>query len=87
MIFIVPHRNDQTFLTYSKEYVKVYDARTGAVQTLVEPPIDTSKPIDPGKKPQLKRGPSVSKADWCNAGNALYVVSADKKTVSFWSAD
>ena len=85
---IVPHRNDRMFLTYSKEYVKVYDAQTGAVlQTLVEPPIDTSKPVDPGKKPRLKRGPLVSKAGWCNDGNALYVVSADKKTVSFWSVD
>jgi WD40 repeat protein len=83
---IVPHPNDRMFLTYSKEYVKVYDAKTGAVlQTLVEPPIDISKPVDPGKKPRLKRGPLVSKADWYNAGNAVYVVSADKKTVSFWS--
>lgn len=85
---IVPHPNDRMFLTYSKEYVKVYDAKTGAVlQTLVEPPIDTSKPVDPGKKPRLKRGPLVSKADWFNDGNAVYVVSADKKTVSFWSMD
>lgn len=82
---IVPHRNDQMFLTYSKEYVKVYDVKTGLLQTLVEPSIDTSKPVDPGKKPRLKRGPWVSKADWCNDGNAIYVVSADKKTVSFWS--
>ena len=85
---IVPHRNDRMFLTYSNEYVKIYDAKTGAVlQTLVEPPIDTSKPADPGKKPRLKRGPLVSKADWCNDGNAVYVVSADKKKVSFWSMD
>ena len=85
---VVPHRHDRMFLTYSKEYVKVYDAQTGVVlQTLVEPPIDTSKPQDPGKKPRLKRGPLVSKADWCNDGNAVYVVSADKKTVSFWSVD
>lgn len=85
---IVPHRNDRMFLTYSKEYVKVYDAQTGAVlQILVEPPIDTSKPQEPGKKPRLKRGPLVSKAAWSNDGNAVYVVSADKKTVSFWSVD
>lgn len=83
---IVPHRNGRMFLTYSKEYVKVYDAQTGAVlQTLVEPPIDTSKPAEPGKKPRLKRGPLVSKADWYSDGNAVYVVSADKKTISFWS--
>jgi hypothetical protein len=64
----------------------VYDAQTGAVlQTLVEPPIDTSKPPEPGKKPRLKRGPCVFKADWSNDGKAVYVVSADKKTVSFWS--
>jgi hypothetical protein len=74
------------FLSYSKEYVKVYDAKTGAVlQTLVEPPIDTSKPADPKKKPRLKRGPLVSKVDWTNDGNMLYIVSADKKSVSLWS--
>ena len=54
---IVPHPNDRMFVTYSKEYVKVYDAKTGAVlQTLVEPPIETSKPADPEKKPKLKKG-------------------------------
>ena len=85
---IVPHPNDRLFLTYSKEYVKVYDAKTGAVlQTLVEPPIDISKPVDPGQKPRLKRGPLVSKADWCNDGNVVYAVSAEQKTVSFWSMD
>jgi WD40 repeat protein len=84
---VVPHPNDRMFLTYSKEYVKVYDAQTGVLQTLVEPPIDTSKPQEPGKKPRLKKGPRVSKADWYNDGKAVYAVSADRKTVSFWSMD
>jgi hypothetical protein len=83
---IVPHPSDEMFLTYSKEYVKVYDTKTGAVmQTLIEPPIDTSKPADPKKKPRLKRGLLVSKVDWANDGNMLYIVSADKQSVSFWS--
>jgi WD40 repeat protein len=83
---IVPHPSDEMFLSYSKEYVKVYDTKTGAVmQTLIEPPIDTSKPADPKKKPRLKRGLLVSKVDWANDGNMLYIVSADKQSVSFWS--
>ena len=83
---IVPHINGRMFLTYSNQYVKVYDAQTGAVlQTLVEPAVDTSKPEDPKKGPRLSQVPLVSKADWSSDGNTLYIVSADKKSVSFWS--
>ena len=82
---IVPHLSGKIFLTYSKQYVKVYDAKTGAVlQTLVEPPIK-SKPADPKKKPRLSGAPLVSKVDWADDGNMLYIVSADKKSVSLWS--
>jgi hypothetical protein len=84
----VPHRRDGLFLTYSKQYVKVYDAKTGAVlQTLVEPAVDASKPLDPKKKPRLSTASLVSTADWGNDGKALYIVSADKKSISFWSMD
>jgi WD40 repeat protein len=83
---IVPHVSGRMFLTYSNQYVKVYDAQTGAVlQTLVEPAIDTSNPVDPQKGPRLSDEPLVSKADWSSDGNTLYIVSADRKSVSFWS--
>ena len=83
---IVPHVSGRIFLTYSNQYVKVYDAQTGAVlQTLVEPTIDTSKPVDSINKPRLAKGPLVSQAEWSSDGNAVYIVSADKKSVSFWS--
>ena len=85
---IVHHVSGRMFLTYSNQYVKVYDARTGAVlQTLVEPAVDTSKPVDPKKGPRLSKEPLVSKADWSSDGQTLYVVSADKKSVSFWSVN
>jgi len=83
---ILPHASGKMFLTYSNQYVKVYDAQTGDVlQTLVEPAVDTSKPVDPKKGPRLSGAPLVSKAEWSSDGNTLYIVSADKKSVSFWS--
>ena len=83
---IVPHLSGKMFLTYSNQYVRVHDAQTGAVlQTLVEPAVDTSKPVDPQKPPRLSNVPLVSKVDWSSDGKTLYIVSADKKSVSFWT--
>jgi hypothetical protein len=83
---ILPHPGGKLLLTYSKQYVKLYDVQTGAVlQTLVEPPVDASKPADPKKKPKLSRDPLVTNAAWSNDGNTLYIVSADKKSIGFWS--
>lgn len=83
---VVRHPSGRMFLTYSNQYVRVYDAQTGSLlQTLVEPRVETSKPADPKKGPKLSSAPAVSKADWFNHGNAVYIVSADKRSVSFWS--
>ena len=83
---ILPHVSGRMFLTYSNQYVKVCDAQTGAVlQTLVEPAVDTSKPVDPKKEPRLSNAPLVSRAAWSSDGQTLYIVSADKKSVSFWT--
>src|SRR5262249_55129332 len=83
---ILQHPSGKLLLTYSKQYVKLYDPRTGVVQqTLVEPPVDTSKPVDQKKKPKRSREPLVSNAAWSNDGNTLYIVSADKKSIAFWS--
>jgi len=43
------------------------------------------KPVDPKKGPELSRKELVSNADWFNNGHAVYIVNADKRSVSFWS--
>src|SRR5690349_18819402 len=81
---ILPHVSGKMFLTWSKEYAKVYDAETGAVlQTLIEPAVDPTKPVDPKKGPRHSHEPLVSNADWSSDGNMVYIVSADNKSVSF----
>ena len=83
---VVPNASGKIFLTYSNQYVKIYDAQTGSLlQTLVEPGVDTSKSVDPKKRPQRSRTALVSKADWFNQGNAVYIISADKRSDSFWA--
>ncbi|MCP9493138.1 MAG: hypothetical protein MSG64_01650 [Pyrinomonadaceae bacterium MAG19_C2-C3] len=78
VIAIHPSRN--LFVTYSKQYLKVFDSRTGEIlQTLVSPPMDYSK-----KKPKLSDIPLISKAGWSDDGRTLYAISADGKSVSLW---
>ena len=82
---IVPHPDGKTFLTYSKQYVKVHDSLTGTVlQTLVEPAIDTTKPADPKKGPRLVDKSLVRSADWTANGEGVYVISFDERSASFW---
>jgi outer membrane protein assembly factor BamB len=77
---IAPHPGGNMFLTYSNQYVRVYDSRTGEVlQTVVSPPMDYSK-----KKPRLSEQPLVSHAGWARDGKTLYVISFDDKSVSLW---
>lgn len=75
------HPTGRMFLTYSNQYVKVFDARTGELlQELVSPPMDYTK-----KKPRLSNQTLVSEAGWSYDGRTLYVVGADGRTVSLWS--
>ncbi|HEV2765018.1 MAG TPA: WD40 repeat domain-containing protein [Pyrinomonadaceae bacterium] len=77
---IVPHPGGRMFLTYSKQFVQVYDSRTGELlQTLVSPPVDHTK-----KKPKYDDKPLVSKANWTDDGRTLYVIGADERTISLW---
>ncbi len=77
---IMPHPNGKMFLTYSNQYVKVFEARTGELlQTIISPPIDYSK-----KKPKVSDKRLVSKAAWSNDGKTLYVIGVDGRTVSLW---
>lgn len=78
---IVVHPNSNLFLTYSSQYVKVFDSRTGELlQTLVSPPMNYSK-----KKPKLSDKRLVSKADWSRDGKTLYIISADGRSVALWA--
>lgn len=75
--FIVPHPFKKIFVTHSKEYVKIFDSRTGQLlQTVISPPIDYSK-----KKPKIRHGDLVLDADWSADGKTLYIFSADRQTV------
>jgi len=77
---IVLHPGGRLFLTYSNQYVKVFDSRTGELlQTPVSPPLDYSK-----KKPRPSDKRLVSKAGWSADGKTLYVVGADGRSVSLW---
>ncbi|HYW74737.1 MAG TPA: hypothetical protein VE961_27170 [Pyrinomonadaceae bacterium] len=85
---IMPHPNGLLFLTYSNQYVKVYDAQSGAIlQTLVEPPIDTSKPVDPKKGPRLSKKWLVNFADWADNGNMIYIINAHNTSISLWTVN
>lgn len=82
---IVVHPTRDLLLTYSNQFVKVYNARTGEiVQVLVTPPIDTTRPPDPKKGPRFSSKPLVWKADWSSSGQTLYIISADRRFVSLW---
>jgi WD40 repeat protein len=77
---IVVHPGSNLFLTYSNQYVKVFDSLTGElVQTLISPPMDYTK-----KKPRPSDKRLVSKAGWSSDGKALYVIGADGKSVALW---
>jgi WD40 repeat protein len=77
---VVVNPTQHLILTYSKQYVKVFESRTGQLlQTLVSPPMDYSK-----KKPRLSDKSLVSKADWSRDGKTLYVIGADGRTISLW---
>jgi WD40 repeat protein len=77
---IIIHPNRNLLLTYSNQYVKVFDSLTGELlQTLLTPPMDYTK-----KKPRLSDKDLVSKAAWSSDGKTLYVISADGKSVSLW---
>jgi WD40 repeat protein len=77
---IITHPEGRIFLTYSNQYVKVFDVHTGELlQTLVSPPMDYSK-----KKPRLSDKPLVSEAAWSADGRSLYIISADARTISLW---
>jgi WD40 repeat protein len=82
---IVAHPGGQMFLTYSKQYLNVFDARTGdLLQTLVSPTLAEPEVGFCKKYPQKCRGSLLWKADWSTDGKTLYVLHANGQTVSLW---
>jgi WD40 repeat protein len=82
---IIPHPNGKMFLTYSSQYVKVFDARTGVLlQTLVSPELAAPSADFCLKYPKKCQGNLVWKAGWSNDGKTLYVFNSNLHTVSLW---
>lgn len=79
---VVPHPGGRWFMTYSNQYVKVFDARTGQLlQLVVSPPlVSTRKGPRPGPEPQ------VSAADWSGDGRTLYVIPHHERSVALWES-
>ncbi len=77
---IVPHWYRNLLLTYSNQYVKLFDSVTGELlQTLVAPPMDYSR-----KKPRLSDQWLVSWADWSADGRGVYVMNHEKTAITLW---
>ena len=76
-----PHPSRRIFLTSSNQFARIFDSLTGELlQTVVEPPLR----FDLMGKPKITKGNMVSSADWSKDGRALYVFSANHRSVSLW---
>ena len=72
-------------LTYSNQFVKIYDGLKGELlQTIVTPPLDQSKPVDPKNGPRYKSDPLVWKAGWSSDGQTFFVIDDARNSVSLW---
>lgn len=82
---IVPHPNGKMFLTYSNQYVKVFDSRTGEIiQTIISPDLAAPEIDFCKKKPKECKGTLVRRAAWSSDGRTLYVLNGNRRTVSLW---
>lgn len=82
---IVPHPGGKMFLTYSNQYVKVFDSLTGALlRTVISPDLAAPTPDFCQKYPKQCKGSLVWKAGWSSDGKTLYVFNANRQTVSLW---
>ena len=76
-----PHPTKKIFLTFSNQFAKIFDSRTGELlQTVVHPLIR----VDLKSKQRMTHGKTVESADWTKDGRALYVFSANGMSVSLW---
>jgi dipeptidyl aminopeptidase/acylaminoacyl peptidase len=82
---LVAHPNGKIFLTYSNQYVKVFDSRTGELlQTIISPDLAAPTPDFCKKYPKQCKGKLVWKAGWSSDGKMLYVFNANRQTISLW---
>ena len=82
---IVPHPNGKMFLTYSNQYLKVFDSRTGGLlQTIISPDLAAPSMDFCQKYPKKCKGNLVWKAGWSSDGKTIYVFGANHQTVSLW---
>jgi WD40 repeat protein len=82
---LVAHPNGKMFLTYSNQYVKVFNSRTGELlRTVISPDLAAPTPDFCKKYPKQCKGDLVWKAGWSSDGKTLYVLSANRQTVSLW---
>jgi WD40 repeat protein len=76
-----PHPTRKIFLTSSNQFAKIFDSRTGELlQTVVHPLIR----VDLMGKITMTHGHTVLSADWSKDGRALYVFSANHRSLSLW---
>lgn len=77
---IVPHPGGRMLLTYSSQYVRVSDARTGELlQLIVSSPVDYSK-----RRPKVSPDPLVESAGWSDDGRTLYIINSGAKSAALW---
>ncbi len=82
-ILVQPGNN--FLLTHSNQFVKIYDGLKGELlQTIVSPPLDQSKPVDPKTGPRYKSDPLVWKAGWSSDGQTFFVIDDARNSVSLW---
>jgi hypothetical protein len=82
---LVAHPSGKMFLTYSNQYVKVFDSRTGELlQTVVSPDLAAPTPDFCQKFPKQCKGDLVWKAGWSQDGKTIYVFNANRQSVTLW---
>ncbi len=82
---IIAHPNGKMFMTYSNQYVKIFDARTGALlQTVISPDLAAKEIGFCQRNPKKCQGSLVWKAGWSKDGKTLYVINANRQQVSLW---
>lgn len=85
---LVAHPGGKMFLTYSKQYVKVFDSRTGELlQTIISPDLAAPTPDFCKKFPKQCKGDLVWKAGWSKDGKMLYVFNANRQSVTLWELE
>jgi WD40 repeat protein len=77
---VVPHPMGKIYLTYSGQYVRVHDAKTGEVaKTLISPPLVLNK-----KKSRKNSEQLVSAAGFTPDGSTLFIINGRQTAITLW---